>query len=128
MTIAYGLMVQNEGNTIRPEDQKILYGIALDCIELNKRNALRVLTEFAYGGDAGQIADRMELRKEGAQRHLDDLVAVGLLEKRRSVLRGTGDTYLLKQKWRDIMSRFENIEIKEEEIKSPASDDVMDYM
>lgn len=128
MTLAYGLMAQNAGNLIAPEDKKILYGTALDCIELNKRNALRVLTEFAYGGDVGQIADRMALQKEGAMRHLDDLVTVGLLEKRKSVMRGAGDTYILKNKWQEIMARFDNIEVKKEELKSEASDDYRDYL
>lgn len=128
MTIAYGLMVQNEGSIITPEDRKILYGIALDCIELNKRSALKALTEFAYGGDADQIADVMELGKAGAERHLEDLRTVGLLEKRKSLIQRGKPTYVLKDRWRDIMSRFENIEIKNEEMKSPASDDVMDYM
>lgn len=128
MTLAYGLMVQNEGNLILPEDKKILYGIALDCIELNKRKALSTLTEFAYGGDTNQVADVMELGKSGSERHLDDLRTVGLLEKRKSIIRGGQPTYILKDKWRDIMARFENIEVKNEPLKSEASDDVMDYL
>ena len=128
MTIAYGLMVQNEGNVILPEDRKTLYGIALDCIEMNKRSALRALTEFAYGGDADQIADVMVMGRAGAERHLEDLRTVGLLEKRKALIHNGKPTYLLKQKWRDIMARFEHIEVKEEEMKSEASNDVRDYM
>ena len=128
MTLAYGLMVQNDGCVITPEDQKILYGIALDCIELNKRTALQTLTQYAYGGDAETIGGTMGLNKTGAERHLDDLVSVGMVEKRRQLVHGGKPTYKLKDKWRDIMARFEGIEVQEKEMERLDSDDVRDYM
>lgn len=103
---AYGLMLQNEGHQLTNTDRKLLYQIGLDCIDPRRRSVLQSLTRFAYGGDTHQIGDMTGYSKETTDIFVEDLFAHKMLEKHRN----NGKTiYTLKEKYREVMSRFENI-------------------
>lgn len=104
---AYGLMLQNPGQALLDTDRKMLYQIGLDCIDPRRRGVLQTLTKFGYGGDTHQIGDATGYEKATADIFVEDLYAHGMLGKNRS---GGKTTYTIKEKYRDIMSRFESIE------------------
>lgn len=115
---AYGLMLQNPGQELLNADRKMLYQIGLDCIDPRRRHVLQTLTRFSYGGDTHQIGDATGYEKATTDTFVEDLFAHKLLDKHRS---GQKTTYTIKDKYRAIMSRFENIAPEEKEL--PQSED-----
>jgi|WetSurMetagenome_2_1015567.scaffolds.fasta_scaffold97553_1 hypothetical protein len=133
---AYGLMLQNERNGLTNADKKLLYKIGLDCIDPRRRGVLQALTRNVYGGDTQQIGDYMGYVKESADIFVEDLYAHDMLEKHRA---GNKTSYTIKDKYRDIMSKFENIKVEQkalpteetpapEEQKAIAWEEVKDYL
>lgn len=124
MTISYGLMLQNEDKKLTAEDRKLLYKIGLDCIDPRRRDLLRILTEFSYGGDLDQLADKTDYPKETALVMIEDLVALRMVERvKTSTAYGNKISYRLKDNFKDIMSRFEGITVKAEELPDAPVDD-----
>lgn len=118
---AYGLMIQNEGQTLTDKDRGLLYRMGLDCIDPRRRGVLIALTRFSYGGDTHQIGDITGYSKETTDTFVEDLYAHGMLEKRRGENNHT--RYVIKDKYRDIMSRFEGIVPETKEL--PESEDAL---
>lgn len=117
MTLAYGLMLQNPDGKLNDVDRKILYKIGLDCISTKKRLVLQALTEFGYGGDIDQVALAIHHPKNVTEQAVEDLVGLKMIEKQRQYFgNGSKYTYRLKDKFKDIMMRFEGITVREEEL------------
>lgn len=124
MTISYGLMLQNEDKKLTAEDRKLLYKIGLDCIDPRRRELLRILTEFSYGGDLDALAEKTNYPKETALIMIEDLVALRMVERIKQPSQyGTKINYRLKDHYKDIMARFEGISVKAEELPEAAADD-----
>ena len=109
-SIGYGLWIINGGG-LKLEDQKILYKIALDSIPMQRKEVLVALTKFAQ---ARSDALGVELNLPGStvMRELEDLNAVGMVDKvidpvTRKI------NWTLKGNYRNLISKFENIEIGE---------------
>ena len=107
-SIGYGLWIIN-GSGLKPEDQKILYKIALDSIPMQRKEVLVALTKFAQvRSDA--LGVELNLPGNTVMRELEDLNAVGMVDKVIDpVIRKINWT--LKEKYRNLISKFENIEI-----------------
>lgn len=124
MSIAYGLMLQNEEQQLNDYDRKILYKIGLDCIDPRKRAVLRALTEFSLGGDVEQVANKIGYPKNVTERFVEDLFGLDMLDKKRVYMGGAGNrtVYMLKDNFKDIMVRFENIKVINEELPPEQTD------
>lgn len=130
MTISFGLMLQNPDHKLNDEDRKLLYKIGMDCIDPRRKELLGVLTEFSGGGDLDAIADKINYPKETALIMIEDLVALRMVNR---VKRDTGagftkNFYILKDHYKNIMARFEGIQIKTEELPEPDhTDDLIPF-
>lgn len=123
MLLSYGLMLQNPDKKLTDEDRKLLYKIGLDCIDPTKREILRALTSYAYGGDVDSISEKIEMNKDLALTTVEDLWHLRMLEKQRVHMgHGSKQTYKLKDNFRAIMARFEGIEIKNEALPEATAD------
>lgn len=117
MTLAYGLMLQNSDKKLRDSDRALLYRIGLDCIDPRRRKILQILTEYSYGGTAEQIADKLHKTKDVAERFVEDLLALGMLERGRINFGSSSKfTYSLKTEFKEIMMKFEGIKAREESL------------
>lgn len=124
MNTAQSLMVLNQDGTLHQEDRKILYQMGLDCIDPRKRAILQTLTQYSYGGDIDAIASTIRYEKDITLRMLGDLFSLGMTEQAKN-LYGSGGSkimYSLKSEFKDIMSRFEGIEVEEKELENPDID------
>lgn len=119
ITISYGLMLQNPDQKLTPEDRKLLYKIGLDCIDPRRREILRILTEYSYGGDIDSIAEKMDYPRDTTTIMVEDLVALHMVERIRTPTTfGSKTSYRLKDHYKAIMARFENIQSKTEELQA----------
>lgn len=123
MNVAHSLMVLNEDMKLYPEDRKILYQIGLDCIDPRKRVILQALTQYSYGGDVDAITNTTLYEKEITQRMLGDLFSLGMIDQQKNYYGGMNKViYTLKPHYKEIMSRFEGIEIEDKKLEDPTID------
>lgn len=120
---AYGLMIQNEGQTLLDSDKAMLYQMGLDCIDPRRRGVLKALTKFSYGGDTHQIGDITGYEKQTTDIFVEDLYAHGMLDKHHGV--NNRKIYTIKEKYRDIMSRFERIASQDAELPVSEEDELL---
>jgi len=124
INIARAFMIMNEaeglGETLSEKDMHILYKIAFDSIPNTYRDVLRVLTSYFYGGTIVAISTEMGMPVDTIRYRLQDLEARKIIEKIDDP--NGKDKYLIYEEYADIMSRFENIEIKKEELKEEEDD------
>lgn len=124
MTISYGLMLQNPDHKLSGDDRKLLYKIGLDCIDPRRRELLRVLTEFQYGGDLDAIAEQIDYPKETTLVMVEDLVALRMVVRKKVPTQyGNKISYMLKDKYKDIMARFEGIQMRDEALPEAENKD-----
>lgn len=130
MTMAYGLMLQNPDHKLNDEDRRILYKVGLDSINPDKRKVLQTLAQYTYGGDLEQIAEKMGYVKNVTERFVDDLYALGMMDRTKQHFGGGSKyVYRLKDEFVSIMTKFEGIKPEEkglppQEGVNPAMGDV----
>jgi hypothetical protein len=104
------------------DDMKMLYKIAFDSIPVKRRWALRQLASYAQGATTAGIAAKIGYETEVVKEWLAQLNALGICTRLKST--GSGDTWLLNEEYIDIMTTFENVEIRQERlIDESASED-----
>lgn len=110
-TIASSIITMNEGG-ITQEDKNILYKITLDSIHKTRRQVLQELTKYksAY---TKEMSVKLNLPSASVRRYLEDLNALGMVDMTASSGGNKGDMWILKDKFREVMSRFDGIQMLE---------------
>jgi predicted transcriptional regulator len=126
---AYGLIMQNPDRKITQRDRKIIYKLGMDCIDPKKKLVLTALTKFSMGGGPEEIATEIGFTKGSAEQFTEDLMIHGMVTKERVPYHSGHKTiYKIVPRYRDIMARFEGIEVEaravpgEEEAPLPVED------
>ena len=110
LVTAYGLMFQNPGIILLPEDKKLLFKLGLDCIDPKRRKVLQALTKFALGGGPDEIAEEIGYTKGSAERFTEDLMIFKMITKERQLYHsGYRTVYHIADDYRRIMEKFEHI-------------------
>jgi predicted transcriptional regulator len=121
-------MIMNNG-PLETIDNKILYQIALDSIPSSRKEVMEAATANNLGITLPGLAEAMRIPEESAKIHLDDLVALNIIDRHK----GTYDkkfVYKMRDTYRQLMSKFENIAMeekaldKEEEFVPPPEDPI----
>ena len=108
--ITYGmsLMVLNNG-PLKPMDEHILFKIALDSIDKNRRMVLQEMTKFTEVTTAG-LATALHRPTNTIRRIAEDLDALEMLDRTKQ---GNKDVWVLKDEYKKTRSRFEGIPMLE---------------
>lgn len=110
---AYGLILQNPDRKLTQADRKLLYKLSLDCIDPKKKAVLRALTRFSSGGGPEEIATEIGFTKGSAEQFTEDLMIHGMVTRERIPYHSGHKTiYKIVPRYRDIMARFEGIEVE----------------
>jgi hypothetical protein len=106
--ITYGmsLMVLNDGPML-PEDEHILFKIALDSIDKSRRMVLQELTKYTDVTTSG-LATALHRPTTTIRRICEDLDALEMLDRTKQ---SNKDVWALKDEFKETMSRFEGIEM-----------------
>jgi len=95
------------------EQIQILYKIAMDTIPITRRMALQKLAKYTLGATTSGIATALGYQTPVVGQWLAQLNALGICSREKT---GRGDKWFLNDKYRDIMVRFEKIEVIEGEL------------
>lgn len=109
--LAKAMMVINKGS-LTGLDKSIIYQVALDSIPSERKRIMMVATRFGTVALDG-LSGNLSLPEESVKIHLDDLVALGVMVKKYSG-GATKNLYTLRDNYRELMSRFEHIEMTDE--------------
>jgi hypothetical protein len=105
--LARAFMIMNNGSLL-PIDNAILFKIALDSIPSSRKEVMEGATANSLGITLQGLAEKMRIPEESAKIHLDDLVALEIIDRHH----GQYDkkfVYKMREDYRQIMSKFENI-------------------
>lgn len=123
--IAYGLCLLNDDGVLTPRDKSILYRIGLDSIPITRKWVLDALTENKQGGNLHQLADYLKYPSESVEKWVEDLVALGLVHNNTQYFKGGSvKTYKIVQEYANIISKFENIEVKDKALPASEQDKI----
>lgn len=104
-------MNQNMGvNKLLPVDRHVIYRLALDSIPRNRKLVLNTLTRYEFA-KSEDIQMRLGMPANLILRVLEDLIALGLVSRQRME---NVYLYSLNQKYRVVLSKFENIQMTNE--------------
>lgn len=106
-SLASAFKVINQGQLL-PEDKKILFKIALDSITDTRRKALQELGRYEEVETAG-LAVKIDYPTNTVRRWLEDLNALKVIDRVKTA--GKADRWKLKPHYRDLIKRFEGIEV-----------------
>jgi hypothetical protein len=95
------------------DQTQILYKICLDTIPLVRRMALQKLTKYTLGVTTSGLATSLGYPTPVVGQWLSQLNALGICSREKT---GRGDKWSLNSKYRDIMVRFEHIDVIEGEL------------
>jgi hypothetical protein len=112
--LARAFMIMN-GGALLPLDNKILCKIAMDSIPSSRKEVMEAATANSLGITLKGLAEVMRIPEESAKIHLDDLVALEIID-RHSGLYDKKFVYKMRDDYRQIMSKFEGIEMVEREL------------
>ena len=108
-------MVMNDGELLE-EDKNIIYKICLDSIDQNRRLVLQSLTAYSVASTAN-MATHLRYPTDTVRRWLEDVTALGLVDRVKKLKgHGGGDQWVLKEKWRKLLSKFDKIEMLSSEM------------
>lgn len=114
-SLGYAMMIMNNG-PLTGLDNRILYQVALDSIPIGRREVMMVTTKYSVV-ELKRLANELDLPDESVKFDLDDLVARQIMERDTSY--GNKFQYRLRESYRELISKFENIpmtnEVLEEE-------------
>lgn len=101
-------MVMNQGELME-EDKNIIYKICLDSIDQNRRLVLQSLTQYSVASTAN-MATHLRYPTDTVRRWLEDVTALGIVDRVKKIRgAGGGDQWILKDKWRQLLSKFDKI-------------------
>lgn len=121
ISIASALMVMNMAETGTPalteNDKKIIYKLAFDSIPNMRRNVIKTVGIYAYGATGEGVADKIGMQFEAVKIWLEELVAVGIIERiyDQSIKK---HKYRLKDQFLPVVKRYEHIEQTQEMLQS----------
>ena len=109
-------MVINGGDLLE-EDKNIIYKICLDSIDQNRRLVLQSLTQYSVASTSN-MATHLRYPTDTVRRWLEDITALGLSDRVKKLHggKGGGDQWVLKEKWRKLLSKFDKIEMLSSEL------------
>ena len=113
INIANVFMGMNDGR-LSDKDRKILYKIALDSIPVHRRIVLTKLTKYEYATTKA-VAMSLNYPTETVKIWLTEINALGLCD-RKEKMEGTADGWALKKEWRELISKFDGIELSKEKL------------
>lgn len=107
VNIAKALMIMNGGEVVTPLDRRILYQITLDSIPSSRMQVMMTATKYSRIAVDG-LAQETRLPQDTIKYHLEDLVALGVMNQEYSY--GANKMFFyLPDVYRTIISRFEDI-------------------
>jgi len=109
--LALTFIIMNPEGVLAPADATILYKCALDSIPSDRRLILRLLTQYKTGSTKS-LAVALNYPTNPVRNWCSQLTALGMLV-RRAKGEGSSDTWTLLDEWREIMHKYEGIEMKE---------------
>ena len=115
---ARSLMIINWNETgvmeLLPEDEKILDKIALDSVNKSRRTAMQELSKYDIIETAG-LATKLNMPTNTVRRWLEDLCALEICDRMKGS-GSRGDRWSIKEEYRKIICKFENINKEGEEL------------
>lgn len=121
IALSFGMMIVNGDNKLNALDREILYAIALDSITHMRHKCLRMLTKFRVVDTVG-LGLRLDLKAASIRPHLEDLNLIGVINHTKA--KGDRDQWELKENYRQLMSKFDNIEITDQALTEETVDEV----
>jgi len=122
--MARALMIINWNETgkleLLDEDKIILYKLALDSIDKSRRITMQELSRYENLTTTG-LAVKLGLPTNTIRRWLEDLVALEIAERVKKS-GNKGDDWLIKEKYRTIIARYEGIAMEEGELIDQETD------
>src|SRR3990167_1271191 len=122
--MARSLMIINWNETgelvLLDEDKIILYKLALDSIDKSRRITMQELSKYDTLTTTG-LAVKLELKTNTIRRWLEDLVALEIAERVKKS-GNKGDDWLIKEKYRTIITRYEGIAFEGHELIDDETD------
>jgi hypothetical protein len=109
------MMVMNQGS-LEDADKNILYKIALDSIDQNRRLVLQTLAGYSTTVTSG-MAKKINYPTDTTRRWLEDCAALGLVQ-RLPALKGEGnaDRWKLKPEYAALFEKFEGVKMLDAEL------------
>ena len=127
-TMALSLMIINHHETgemkLLPEDEKILSKLALDSIVRSRRIAMIELSKYDLLQTAG-IATKIGMPTNSVRRWVEDLVALEIADREKGS-GPKGDKWKLKEKYRNIIRRYEGTKHEGAELTGDNAEDESD--
>lgn len=117
LALAQGLMVINGNNQLTETDKSILFKIALDSIPNIRRLILYNLTKYKKIETAA-LALKMSYPTLSLSPQLEELTAMEIITRSKSNGTKGSNLWELKDNYRQILGKFEQIELTEEVIES----------
>lgn len=96
-----------EGN-LTVEQVRILYKVAFDTIPIKRRMALKILAKYELGVTTGGLATALGYQTPVVAGWLAQLNALGICSREKN---GRSDKWFLNDKFRDVMVRFDHIQV-----------------
>ena len=91
--------------TLTPDDELILYKIALDSIPMMRRIMLQKLVEFDLS-QTSLIATLTNYPSNTARRFLEDLNVLGIIERKKDKNK---DYWMIKDQFKDLLITYDNV-------------------
>jgi len=119
--IAVALMVICEERELSPLNAKILYKTALDSIPVERRIVLSVLAKYKKATTKA-LATHLNYPTMTIRAWCNQLNALKLIRREAGGAgKGVGDSWTLKQEYKDTMIKYENIEEEDDELEEEDS-------
>ncbi len=90
------------------EETKLLFKTAFDSIPRTRRDALYPLAQYSQGVSTAGLATHLGLPSESVRKYLSQVNALGICTRKKDG-GPQGDIWVMKQKWRDIMFKIEDL-------------------
>ncbi len=122
----HDLMQNKASSEYKPQiddrDKTILYKTAFDSIPKTRRMALYSLAKYKKGVTTAGLATVLDLPTQSVQKYLQEVNALGICGRQKT--RGPqGDTWTLRDQYRDIMLKLDDIqEVLDETLESDSID------
>lgn len=97
------------GNSLTPEDYRLIYKIAFDSIPIKRRIALRYLAQYTNGVDTAGLAKKIGYPTKVVSGWLEQLTALGVAKRKAG--RTSGNYWLLRDEYKDIMQKLESVKV-----------------
>jgi hypothetical protein len=102
-------------NELTETEKNLIYKIGLDTIPIMRRWTIQMMARFKGGITTAGFAEKINYPTETVKAWLEEMNALGFCERAK---KGTAHTWWLKEEYRKIMVRFENIDVSESSLDS----------